>query len=79
MTAVTLIDGREVSRDSLEWREECLARYWHVRTLLGMPGEHNLGRRRAYMARVEREEGAEALQRLRDAFAAAWKSERNAP
>ena len=60
MTTVMLIDGREVSTDSPEWRDECLARHRHVLKLRRL----DRWARHDYVARVRRSEGDLAADRL---------------
>ncbi len=63
-TQVTLADGRQVPDDSPEWRAECLARHGHVCHLRAC----TLPARRAYLAALERSEGAEIALRVADAY-----------
>lgn len=67
---VTLVDGREVSAWSEEFRNECEARY-----VLRMA---TLNQRRAYLSSVQRHRGAEAVKRLKstifDLFHGVYKS-----
>jgi hypothetical protein len=68
MKTVTLIDGREVSRDSLEWRDETLAR--HVLAMLSL--EH----RRLWIEDFEKRRGASAADTLRSNMIALHKAAR---
>jgi len=72
MKTVTLIDGREVASDSVEWREECFRRHGQVQELLGMRGVANRPKRKQYLDQVEFLEGAVAGERLRAALQKAW-------
>lgn len=69
MNTVTLIDGREVSSDSPEWKEECLMRDRHLSHLKRTPGSAD---RRIYIETVERIEGKEAANRLKAKFTEWW-------
>ncbi|MCU7371585.1 hypothetical protein PEC18_12180 [Paucibacter sp. O1-1] len=61
---VTLADGTEVPDDSPAWRAECLARHGHVCQLRTC----TLPARRAYLAELERTQGAEFALRVADAY-----------
>lgn len=65
---VTLIDGREVSSASEEWRHECEAR-----TVLRMGGRDV---RRAYLDKVGARRGKPAMFALEDTLVKLWKIER---
>jgi hypothetical protein len=71
---VILIDGREVSTDSEEWREECLQRHRHVCTLMRLPTRQE---RADYLEAVRQAEGEEAARRLRAKFLAQWEKSRS--
>lgn len=70
---VTLIDGREVPSDSLEWLNECRARHNHLQMILAMRGKARQGERTAYIEAVTAREGEEAGRRLREQVKKAWK------
>jgi hypothetical protein len=63
MTAmfVELVDGRLVTRDAPQWRDECLARY-----TLSKP----LTERRAWLTDFEKRHGREDTERLMDVMKA---------
>ena len=63
---VVLVDGREVSSASEEWRHECEARY-----ILKLP---SLEQRRAWLADLERRRGKAAVDRLRDTMSQLWRA-----
>ena len=75
MKTVTLNDGREVSSDSPEYRDECFHRHGQVQELLGMLGAANRGKRQQYIDQVDFLEGPVAGERLRAAVQAAWTNE----
>ena len=62
MSFVTLNDGREVTSDSPEWRDECLQRERHVATLLRMVGRQE---RVDYVRRLRDSEGFTAAERVK--------------
>lgn len=70
---VILIDGREVSTDSEEWRQECLQRHRHVCTLLRLTTRQE---RAQYLETVRQAEGEEAARRLKLKFLAEWEKSR---
>ena len=72
MSTVNLIDGTPVDSGSAAWRDECLARWRHVQTLLGINGQGSLELRRTYLSSVAAAEGTEARRRLEVDFAEAW-------
>jgi hypothetical protein len=61
-----LVDGREVSSGSEEWRHECEARY-----ILRLP---SLEQRRAWLADLERRQGKDAVDRLRQTMSELWRA-----
>lgn len=61
---VKLIDGREVSNYSPEWRAECEARH-----VLTMP---SIQARREYLAAIRKKRGDAAGQQLEDLVRAVW-------
>lgn len=65
---VTLIDGRQVSSWSEEWRAECEARH-----ILRMPSVHD---RRAYLAGVRTRRGDRAGHALEELVRAVWAHQR---
>ena len=68
MAFVTLIDGREVYRDSEEWRHECEAR--HIAKL------PTLADRRAWLEAIEHKRGKAAADALRQTMGDIWKATR---
>lgn len=66
---VTLIDGRQVSSASPEWRAECLQRHNHMQTMGRL---RTTDGRREYIAAVARKEGTEAAERLKREFLRLW-------
>jgi len=73
MNTVRLIDGREVSSSSEEWRQECLERYLHVCNLMRLGSRQE---RAQYLETVRITSGDEAERRLREAFLAEWQRRR---
>lgn len=74
MATVMLSSGAEVDSGSIEWRDECSARWRHVQNMRRLDRQG----RRDYIANIERREGPEAAQRLKTAFMADW-AVKNAP
>lgn len=72
MSTVTLIDGRQVPSDSLEWLAETRGRFNHVQMLLAMRGPEGRAKRQQYLEQIDHREGAEAGRRLREQLRAAW-------
>lgn len=72
MKTVTLIDGREVPSDSLEWLAETRQRFNHVQMLLTMRGLEGRAKRQQYLEQIDHREGAEAGRRLRAQLQACW-------
>ena len=64
MNMVTLIDGRQVSSYSEDWRAECEARH-----VLTMP---TVLARREYLAAITKRRGEKAGQQLADLVRAVW-------
>ena len=64
MTAVRLLDGTEVARDSEAFRHECEAR-----AIAKLP---TLAERRAWLDDIERMRGKPAADRLRATMRALW-------
>jgi len=60
-TYVELVDGRVVTRDAEEWRNECMARH-----VLAMPLED----RREWLAEFEKKHGPEETAHLKSAMTA---------
>lgn len=66
-TTVTLIDGRQVSSNSEEWRAECEARaVCRLRTRLN---------RHDYMERVKEKRGEESAEALRQLVLRVWNAQ----
>ena len=63
---VTLVDGREVYRDSEDWRHETEAR--HIARL------PTLADRRAWLEVIEHKRGKAAADRLRQTIGEIWKA-----
>ncbi len=76
MTAptVTLANGEVVPNNSLQWRDECFARWERVVRMRAM----SIHGRRALLDEVERNEGAEARRRLEVAFRDDWNARKGA-
>ena len=72
MKTVTLIDGRTVPSDSLEWLAETRTRHNHVQMLLAMRGPDGRAKRQQYLEQIDHREGVEAGRRLREQLKAAW-------
>ena len=70
MATVTLASGAEVDSGSIEWREECSARWRHVQNMRRLDRQG----RRDYIANIERREGPEVAERLKAAFLADWEA-----
>ena len=66
MAFVILLDGREVYRDSEDWRHECEAR--HIAKL------PTLADRRAWLEVIEHKRGKSAADRLRLTMGEIWKA-----
>lgn len=64
MSTVTLIDGRQVSSSSPEWRHECEAR-----AIAALPA---LADRRYRLEQIEKDRGRDAADALRKTMAALW-------
>lgn len=75
-TKVILNDGSTSDSWSRQWQCECLARFTHVRNILGMLGKSNHAKRDAYYASVRELEGEESEKRLRAAVAEKWEAEK---
>jgi hypothetical protein len=68
MALVKLIDGREVYRDSEEWRHETEARH-----IAALP---TLADRRAWLESIEHRRGKAAADRLRKTMGEIWKAKK---
>jgi hypothetical protein len=66
MSAVTLIDGREVDSSSEAWRHEAEAR-----AIAALP---TLGQRRAWLDDIQSKRGKDAADRLRFTMGLLWKA-----
>lgn len=66
MAFVILLDGREVYRDSEEWRHECEA--LHIARLPTLP------ERRAWLEAIEHKRGKAEADRLRLTMGEIWKA-----
>ena len=77
MTAptVTLANGEVVPNNSLQWRDECFARWERVVRMRAM----SIYGRRALLDEVERNEGAEARRRLENSFRDDWGARKGTP